>query len=485
MMKRIEDGNMIGTEWSENDPVHQTISITELVTKIIISQFYGKEIYHRQQYRDLVLQRLVCKQFSISIDNHVIPKIKYLSEDLVQFLTKEVLVKFTNLRTYHASTDNIHIVNCFTNLMELNLGDCFGVQDYEWYNLIHKLVKLEKLFPPTHDMNEMDINRLTNITHLGLRNCKTFTGGVFSYLPRLTSLDLDNNKAVVGESLIVLTNLRILDLTNNRMIRDDTLSQLTSLVELVLCDNQFITDRSISNLTNLTKLTMIRGTLISNRALECLPNLECLWIDGVETKVAMEKIGKLTSLKTLKTECINIYNHAISDLTNLTHLDIRESNVFILSKTFSTLTKLTTLIYESNMFDGDGLKNLHNLTHLDIWHCPGVTDDGIRHMTGLIKLYANKNITMDSYTNFPNLRLLNSRTDVISPIHNALTNITGLTSPYESEPSIKDFEKFKSLKFLRLVLPCALLSETKEFQSQLGKRYVSLGHSSHSRFLSY
>ena len=317
-------------------------------------------------------------------------------------------------------------------------------------------------------------------------------GDVFPFLPLLTSLDLSGNKVVTEENILRIKNLRMLDLTENRVVSDDTLSQLTSLTELMLCDNHLITDRGISGLSSLTQLSLMRGTLVSNRGLTCLHGLESLWIDKMNNAVLnMRGVSKLTTLKYLKTECIDVHNEVLLCLTNLTHLHIDESYIDIQPYVFEQLTRLTKLVYHVDSGSmvssiNQGLAKLHNLTYLDIRLCPCVTDDGIRHMTSLVKLFANGNITLDTYANFPNLRLLCSvTTDVVSPTHNLLTSLTYLESSYTVNPSPEHFEKFKSLKFIRLYQPLHQrhYQDSDDTMEYFKKRYMSLNYECGSRFV--
>jgi Leucine-rich repeat (LRR) protein len=301
-----------------------------------------------------VIQRRTNKQFLATIENRVIPKIKYLSDGMVDYLVTtspptDAMIQFTNLRALRIHNNDeysINILHYFTNIRELDLRH-LDIGDMG-YTHIDKLVNLERFTPPIRGMRDTYVKGLSKINYLCLRDCKSFRGEVFTHLPNLTDLDLERNNTIGGKSLLVLTNLRRLNLTENRLVDDDTLIQLTSLVELELCDNQCITDKSLAYLSHLTRLVLLHGTLVTNNVLEKLRKLESLWINiNVREKRDMTRLSMLTTLTSLRVDA-PLPNDTLSCLTNLTHLHIEDSGISILPSTFAVLTKLTKLTYTND-----------------------------------------------------------------------------------------------------------------------------------------
>eukprot|EP01125_Pyxidicula_operculata_P006441 TRINITY_DN222_c0_g1_i5.p1 TRINITY_DN222_c0_g1~~TRINITY_DN222_c0_g1_i5.p1 ORF type:complete len:268 (-),score=-6.03 TRINITY_DN222_c0_g1_i5:333-1136(-) len=152
--------------------------------------------------------------------------------------------------------------------------------------------------------NQLDLNVLSNLTHLTLISDKSSESGSLPYLTKLESLTLRFVHNSVFRDLHTLTNLQTLNVGNLSEVRGDGyvveyvsreldlndesvsyLHQFTNLKKLNLCGLR-ITDAAFNNISNLSNLR----------------SLDLVWCSGISDPLShISKLSSLTSLAVWKT----------------------------------------------------------------------------------------------------------------------------------------------------------------------------------------
>lgn len=273
-----------------------------------------------------------------------------------------------SLLDFPSQLNLIYVSKSFNKLSITNLLDNVSNN----HNLTNDILKLyphiTKIFL-SHHLN--DISNLTNLQVLHLEN-GDINNHQINLLTNLTELSITYSNIT---NINCLTRLRILNVTCN--IDNIGIASLTNLTELYISYNDTITD--INHLKNLHTLGI--GYYLSAPCY-CAP------VPGI-TNNGLASLTNLTNL--------DIYdNNRITDINYLTNLQILNAtgDCGVADNGIKKLTNLTTLTATSNK----KITNINHLKKLRILyaeHASGITDNGISTLTNLTELYYdyNKKIT--------------------------------------------------------------------------------------------
>lgn len=322
---------------------------------------------------------------------------------------------------------NLPILELTSHLVINKLNDSI----LEQYSAIHSLTlnaggqqvtklshlnKLKQLTLYRCDINEKELNCLTNLTYLFISMEKV---GSIKKLTNLLTVYLNGEEIIDSRSLLFLTKL-----TSLISYGGFKASHITNCINLKrLCYNSYsesLTKEVLTNLTNLESLSMIAISKIEN--LNFLPNLEFLELTAkakakATTSISMG-IHQCSKLKHLKLE------HDI-DLTieasNILKLEIIDNNSFTNIRKLNTLTSLRLsnkcalkdnhLIGLTNLkvLDLYGCRNMKNfsfLTSLNSLNSDQVNQETINNLLNLTNLGLLVTINVSSVSHLTNLREL-------------------------------------------------------------------------------
>src|SRR5207253_2179885 len=128
-------------------------------------------------------------------------------------------------------------------------------------------VKEFTLYEENHNITEIGLEKLTNITRLHLCG-KDISGTCLLKLTNITELHINNFvDSIDDEVLCQLINITHLDMCSNNVITDDGIKNLTNLMILDLDGNVNITDRGLDKLINLEGLSLYENRCITSRAI--------------------------------------------------------------------------------------------------------------------------------------------------------------------------------------------------------------------------
>lgn len=330
------------------------------------------------------------------------------------------LQKLTYLNLFHCtniSTIGIQTLSSFKNLTDLNISACGGVNDTSLQVLAPNLKKLESLhLRISKDVTEIGIKALisfTNLTELDLADClgvnDTSLQFITPHLKNLKKLNLHRTKNLHSsgiQALASLTHLTDLDLSFNTSVDDLSFQRiaprLTQLTKLNISHCSNLSSEGIKTLAhfrNLTDLLMYGNTLVNDESLQvmmpALTNLKVLNMQDCAS-ITFQGIQTLASLANLTTldisRCFHLNRGSLQvilpSLKNLTFLNISYCNNFDL-RDFSAIRSLKKLM-TLKMSNCDGVNrrslteiipHLKHLKELDIGNCKNVRMKSLETMS--------------------------------------------------------------------------------------------------------
>jgi hypothetical protein len=189
--------------------------------------------------------------------------------------------------------------------------------------------------------------------------------------------DNDTTDNLLCESLIKL------DIRGMSKIKNEVLSKCVNLKSLK-CSMRH-NNSAINSLTNLVELNLSRSAYINGYGLHNLVKLQTL-ICGRSTSIMENDLTHLTNLTTLKLNG-SITNRMLSKMTTLTSLDLRYETYFGTYKiiTDEGIKKLYNLkkLYCDDLITNEGIKDLCNLEILDITNCNKLTNQALTYLPKL------------------------------------------------------------------------------------------------------
>ena len=425
------------------------------------------------------------------LNNYDIIKMELLSKNIKKFIRKNI--EFEHIDC--SINESYNLVKMY-NKLKINLVTHEHLYTFEELNYIkNNIVEFswcENSSPLIIDMKNLEflyiyVTQLDKITiQLKKLKCvyivnndKSQHNLEFDSLKNLNgieSLSLDSNISI-SLSSSNFKNLKELCLQYENSIKNEHLENLINLQVLKIYHSYYITDEAFKNL-NKIKTLILHNTKITSKVLQYLSNIECWSPDYVKKSDNVnENMKNIKKLKLLDLSGNSNYddesiknveiNHVIlsgesmitiNGLKNVKKMDLVSDNITIIDEDLKNLDLIYLNLNGNKIISDKGLKYCKNLKMLSLYHCDGITDEGLINMINLeylnLKmsfLYSydrNNKITNKSLKELIKLKYLNlnGNINITDDGIKSLINLEYLNISHNNKITINGLLNLKKLK---------------------------------------